>query len=54
MIRSLFTVCDNRYHPNHIYQSEPFTAKCDRMHFWVNDTYYEDNSGAFHVEVVEL
>lgn len=48
------SVCDNNYHPDHIYQSEPFIAKENRIHFWVYDTNYDDNSGAFQVQVVEL
>lgn len=48
------SVCDNSYHPDHTYQSEPFTAEQDRIHFWINDTYYGDNSGAFQVQVIEL
>lgn len=48
------SVCDGTYHPDHIYQSEPFVAKQNRIHFWVYDTDYEDNHGAFHVEVIHL
>lgn len=48
------SVCDNSYHPDHVYQSEPFIAKQNRILFWVNDTNYDDNNGAFHVQVVEL
>jgi hypothetical protein len=45
------SVCDGDYNPNHIYQSAVFTAKQDRIHFWVHDTTYEDNSGSFKVEI---
>lgn len=48
------SVCDGLYHSDHIYQSQPFIAKKNRMHFWVNDTYYDDNSGEFNVEVIQL
>lgn len=49
------SVCsDNTYHPDHAYQSEPFTANSDRIHFWVHDTNYEDNSGSFQVQIVEI
>lgn len=46
------SVCDGSYHPDHLYQSEPFVAKQNRIHFWVYDTNYEDNAGAFHVEII--
>ena len=39
------------YHPDHVYQSEPFVAKQNRIHFWVSDTNYDDNNGNFHVEI---
>lgn len=47
-------VCDGTYHSDHSYQSKPFIAAQDRIHFWVYDTYYDDNTGAFQVEVIEL
>lgn len=46
------SVCDGTYHPDHVYQSAPFTAKQNRIHFWVYDTNYDDNNGFFHVEVI--
>lgn len=46
------SVCDGNYHPDHIYQSVPFVAKNNRIHFWIDDTDYDDNSGSFHVEIV--
>lgn len=49
------TVCsDKKYHPDHVYQSEPFVAKQDRIHFWIYDTYYDDNSGSLKVEVSQV
>lgn len=46
------TVCDGTYHPDHVYQSQPFTAKQNRIHFWVYDTDYDDNHGSFKVEII--
>lgn len=48
------SVCDGMYHPDHVYTSKPFAAKQDRIHFWVNDHYYDDNHGTFQVEVIDL
>ena len=48
------SVCDDKYHPDHAYQSEPFTAKQNRIHFWINDTNYDDNSGFLKVQIIEL
>lgn len=49
------TVCsDKKYHPDHIYQSEPFVAKQDRIHFWIYDTLYDDNSGSLQVEITQV
>lgn len=46
------SVCDGKYHPDHVYTSEPFVAKQNRVHFWVNDTDYDDNSGDYQVEII--
>lgn len=46
------SVCDGSYHPDHSYQSEPFIAKNNRIHFWIDDTDYDDNSGSFYVEII--
>jgi len=48
------SVCDGTYHPDHIYESTPFAAKQNRLHFWVYDTDYDDNNGAFRVEIIHL
>lgn len=34
------SVCDGTYHTDHIYQSKPFVANQNRIHFWINDTDY--------------
>ena len=47
-------VCDDKYNPDHYYESEPFIAKQNRIFFWLNDGNYDDNSGALHVQLVEL
>lgn len=47
-------VGDGRYHVDHVYQSDPFTPKQNKIHFWVYDTDYEDNNGAFKVEVLKI
>lgn len=46
------SVCEGKYHPDHVYISEPFVAKQNRVHFWVSDTDYDDNSGDFQVEII--
>lgn len=45
------SVCDGSYHPNHIYESKPFKADQNRIHFWIYDTDYDDNTGVFHVQI---
>lgn len=47
------SVCDGHYRPDHVYMSQKFVAKQDRIHFWVYDQYYDDNNGAFQVEIIE-
>lgn len=46
------SVCDGNYHKDHVYTSEAFIAKQDRIFFWIHDTHYDDNSGALEVEVI--
>lgn len=48
------SVCDGKYHPDHAYQSNPFTANQNRIHFWLHDTNYDDNTGDLKVEVIQL
>ncbi len=45
-------VGDGKYHPDHIYQSNPFTAAQSGVHFWIHDKDYSDNSGELQVEVI--
>lgn len=46
------SVCDGTYRTDHVYQSQPFVAKQNRIHFWVYDTDYDDNRGSFQVEII--
>lgn len=48
------TVCDGTYHPDHIYSSNQFIAAQSAIHFWIYDTNYEDNSGSFQVELIQV
>jgi hypothetical protein len=48
------SVCEGIYHSNHIYDSNPFVATQNRIHFWVNDLDYDDNSGHFEVQITEI
>jgi hypothetical protein len=48
------SMCEGPYHPDHVYRSDIFTANQNRIHFWVYDTYYEDNGGSFHVEIINI
>lgn len=48
------SVCDGKYHADHVYPSKPFVAKQNRIHFWVNDSDYDDNHGELKVEVVHI
>lgn len=48
------SVCDGKYHLSHVYQSEPFVAKQNKIHFWLFDTDYEDNHGELKVEVLKI
>jgi hypothetical protein len=48
------SVCEGEYHSNHHYQSKPFKAAQNKIHFWVHDIDYSDNSGAFKVQIVDL
>lgn len=51
---SNISVCDGKYHPDHIYISKAFRAEQDRIHFWVNDISYDDNEGNFQVQIIEV
>lgn len=48
------SVCDGTYHSDHEYESQPFIAKKNRIFFWIDDTDYEDNSGSFQVEIIQI
>lgn len=43
-----------KYNPDHVYLSEPFIAKQNKIHFWINDEDYSDNTGSLNVEVIHL
>lgn len=47
-------ICDGKYRLNHVYTSFPFTATQERIHFWIHDSIYNDNTGTFAVEIVEI
>ncbi len=51
---SKIAICDDDYHSDHIYESKPFIARANKIHFWVHDTNYEDNTGSFNVQLIEL
>lgn len=44
---------DKQFHPDHIYESEPFEAKKNGIHFWVDDDDYTDNHGSFKAQIFE-
>jgi hypothetical protein len=48
------TVCDGKFHANHIYTSNQFIAAQSAVHFWIYDTNYEDNSGSLSVELYQI
>jgi hypothetical protein len=48
------SLCDGHFHPSHVYLSAPFLAAQNGIHFWVHDDDYENNSGSFQVQVIEL
>lgn len=50
----LIAVGGEKYNPSHVYVSQPFKATENRIHFWVYDTNYDDNSGAFSVQIFKL
>ncbi len=47
-------VCDNQYHPDHIYCSSHFESNGQPVTSWLVDTDYRDNSGTMHVEIYEV
>lgn len=49
-----FNICQGDYNPEHFYKSKPFTAFQNGVHFWIQDTDYEDNSGALKVQLIQV
>lgn len=47
-------VCEGHYSEDHTYFSKPFVAKQNKIHFWIDDFDYTDNTGALHVEIIEV
>lgn len=47
-------VCGGKYQSNHTYESNPFIAAQNGIHFWIQDVDYEDNSGELDVEIVHV
>lgn len=45
---------DQFYNADHVYKSAPFVAKQTKIHFWIYDTDYSDNSGALEVQIDKL
>lgn len=45
---------DEKYHPDHIYFSKPFVARQSRIHFWIDDIDYGDNTGSLGVDIIQL
>jgi hypothetical protein len=45
-------ICDNTYHEDHVYKSEFFEAKQNRIFFWISDIDYDDNNGSLDVEII--
>lgn len=48
------SVCNGKYHPNHVYTSAPFESKQNKIHFWIYDADYDDNNGELKVEVLKV
>ena len=46
--------CEQPYQPDHIYRTELFTAKENRVHFWIKDIDYNDNTGTLKVDIIEV
>ncbi|QLH37386.1 MAG: hypothetical protein HWD61_15605 [Parachlamydiaceae bacterium] len=45
---------DSAFNPTHVYRSEPFVAKQNKIHFWIQDADYSDNTGNLTVKVQQL
>ncbi len=48
------SLVNDKFNSNHVYESNPFTATQNRIHFWVHDTSYDDNTGSFLVEILDV
>lgn len=48
------SVCDGKYHEDHVYISHSFLAAQSGIHFWIDDLDYTDNSGNLQVELIEV
>lgn len=47
-------ICENgKYQVSHIYESKPFTAEANLIHFWLHDIDFEDNTGELDVEIIQ-
>lgn len=47
------SVCNNQYNSNHIYESPVFKAEQNKIHFWIEDSDYDDNSGSFQIQIIK-
>ena len=47
-------VCEEKYREDHTYTSKTFVAKQSKIHFWIDDIDYSDNSGSLHIEIIEI
>ncbi len=48
------SVCDGKYHADHVYVSKPFLAYQSGIHCWIDDTDYSNNSGTLQLQVIKL
>lgn len=46
------SICEGHYHSDHVYLSEPFVPKQNRIFFWISDLDYDDNSGVLDIEII--
>ena len=51
---SLNIPTDGEFHTDHIYRSAPFIAEENKVHFWIKDSDYSDNTGALKVEIIRV
>jgi len=48
------SVCDGKFHEDHVYTSPTFTAKQNKVHFWINDEDYSDNTGSLRLQILQV